>query len=195
MRISTLDDTHHFPQLETLLSRAYQQLGYKVQFVFLPGQRALTEAEKGQGIDAEALRIDLGEEPINLIKVPEPLFQLHVSAFVTRTPSEQITWKKLAYFRVSSVRGFKIVERNVSHHKLIYVANIAQAFQLLAKDRVDVVIAPKKVGQGLLKTLGLNQIYPLTPALQVLPVYHYIHAKHAHLLPELTMTLKALKSP
>ena len=59
--------------------------------------------------------------------------------------------------------------------------------------RMDVVIANQFTGQKLLKDLQLKKVLMLTPPLQSDPLYHYLHRKHAAIVPELVSILEHMR--
>lgn len=72
---------------------------------------------------------------------------------------------------------------------------LEQALQYVAKGRVDVAVLPKAETEYVLKQMKVQQVQAVQPALELLPMYHYIHQKHQALVGPLTAQLEKLIAP
>ncbi len=143
------------PKLEefmTLVTKeALGHLGYTLVVSELAGGRSLAEANEGR-LDGDGLRIaGLTNSYPHLIQVPVKLFDVEMSAF-TRNPEVTIqNWSDLRHWRVGYLLGWKIYDENVKSAEVFTVRKADTLFQMLALDRLDVVLLQKLDGLALLK--------------------------------------------
>jgi ABC-type amino acid transport substrate-binding protein len=71
--------------------------------------------------------------------------------------------------------------------------NLEALFRKLALGRTDVVVESRFNG-CLVKQLGLQKAVLLQPSLEVLPAYHFLHSRHAALVPRITAVLRKMES-
>ncbi len=111
----------------------------------------------------------------NLIRVPVNVFDFDFMAF-TRDPALMIDgWHSLKPYAVGMTNGWKTVEQHVADARLVLKANnYEQLLTLLEKDRVDVAILDRVMGDWVLKRLGFDLV-PVEPPLDSVPKYFYVH--------------------
>lgn len=145
--------------------------------------------------DGLAARIGgLEKDYPNLVQVPEPIF---VNDFVACTNAATPlirTWADLAPFSVAHIIGWQIFERNLpSVRELTTSRDSRQLVQLLQNARADIILHER--WQALWQARQLN--YSLTvqePPLAQVPMYLYLHKRHAALIPILSAELVAMKA-
>ncbi|MFV1997224.1 MAG: substrate-binding periplasmic protein [Acidiferrobacterales bacterium] len=180
---------------DVVVGEALQRIGYKLESVNLPAERALINANIGID-DGDLLRIKgLQKTYPNLIWVPEKIIDLEFVVF-TRNKDFPVTgWRSLKPYSVAIVTGWKILERNITGTAtLTKVKNANQLFTLLLKDRVDVVVYERWVGLGYIKQHRIRGVKMLEPPLARRSTYVYLHKKHKHLVPKLAAALRAMKA-
>jgi len=180
---------------DTLIGMALQRLGYRLETLHLPAERALIIANDGID-DGEMLRIaGLQKSYPNLIQVPEKIIDLEFSAF-TRKKTLTITgWQDLAAYPVAIITGWKILERNIpTTLKLVTVENVDQLFTLLLKDRTDAILYSRWSGLAYIRKHQLQGISIVEPPLERQGMYIYLHKRHRDLVPRLAHELRALKA-
>jgi len=181
--------------VDRLVGEALQRLGYRLESLHLPAERALIIANAGID-DGEMLRIaGLQKSYPNLIQVPEKLIDLEFVAF-TRNKSLKITrWQDLAEYTVAIITGWKIFERNIpATTELVSVKNADQLFSLLLKDRTDVILYSRWSGLAYIRKHRLQGIRVVDPPLARQSMYTYLHRRHRDLVPQLAEELRALKT-
>ena len=68
-----------------------------------------------------------------------------------------------------------------------------QPFRMVERGRMDLVIANRFTGEKIIVDLELKKVVPLLPPVQVDPLYHYLHRKHADLVARVTSALKIMQ--
>ncbi|VAW78207.1 hypothetical protein MNBD_GAMMA15-2126 [hydrothermal vent metagenome] len=190
-----LSNTSQTGFLDSLLGIALQRLGYRLETVRIPAERALIVANDGIN-DGEMLRIGgLQKHYPNLIQVPEKILDLEFVAF-TRNASLQINdWEDLATLPVAVITGWKIFEQNIpASAELVSVKNADQLFTLLVKNRTDVILYSRWSGLAYIRKHQLQNINIVEKSLAQESMYVYLHERHRKLVPLLASELRALKT-
>lgn len=189
--LSTVDGTGHN---DLIIKEAFRRIGHQVEIVHLPSERALVNTNKGID-DGNFVRIaELEKIYPNLVRVPESITVFEFAAF-TKDPSIKIRdWESLKPYYVGIVAGWKILEANiVGTRSLTKVSSPKALFELLANDRVDLVVFDRRQGNVLLRNHGLTGIMPLTPLLARQEMYLYLNRRHTALAQKLTEALRQMK--
>ena len=178
------------------LSEVFKTVDYDLQIEQHQSARCFELSNSGQ-VDGEIWRIaGVDADYPNLIRVPEAIWSHPELAFV-KDDIEVDGWKSLAPFRVAFRTGTKVVENNIKGivDKQVPLDTIDEAFALLAKGSVDVVISDNIVGTSLLESekyrdSGIRLVE--TPLDQAL-LFTYLHKKHAGLVSDLAAAIKQSK--
>lgn len=172
-----------------VLTKAYSQLGIKILYRPLPGERALRVANSGK-VDGEVFRIaNVQKRYKNLIQVPT---QINILPAIAYTKGKKINingWHSLKSYRIGIQVGIKFAERGTKGMNPTRVDTNEQLFKMLDSGRIDLAIAAQSNGLKTLKKLNTKQISGLTPAIEEYPLYHYLHKKNAHLINKLNAVL------
>ena len=179
---------------DRIIKEALRREGIDAKFTIMPSERSLTNANEGI-IDGEYIRIEgLQNTYTNLIMVPESVCNYDFTAF-SRDPGIKINgWKSLAPYNVAFITGWKILEKNVEFSKsLTKVKNAQILFDLLANDRVDIVLIEKEQGELLIKQQRLQNMHALQPPLATRKMYLYLNKKHSALAPGIAQQLLKMK--
>lgn len=184
----------------TLRARqAYLNLGMEMQLELLPIERLRLEAQRGQLIDGNlAGAWELGEAVPELIRIPVPIYQLELAAYVSDAQLHIRHWRDLRPLRVIYLKGmFSVLERLKSNQvtQLQTVMSMQQALQYVARGRADVAVLPRAEAEFVLQQMAGLKVQAVLPVLEQLPLYHYIHQKHQALVGPLTAQFENLKAP
>lgn len=180
--------------LNIVIGEALNRIGYDMEAVRLPAERALINANAG--IDDGDLSRIAGLQKIypNLIQVPEAVLDVEFVVFTMDAEFSSQGWQSLKPYSVAYITGWKILERNIMETaKLTRVKNAEQLFTMLVKKRVDVIIYTRWSGLGYIEEHNLHGIKILEPALDRQSMYVYLHKKHRNLVPKLASALRAMK--
>lgn len=179
---------------ERVVAEAYRRIGKVLVLHKLPGERTLLMANEGQ-MDGELYRkLGMEREYPNLIILPVPLLTYEIVILTRGTDFVVNGWESLRPFTIGYVRGIKIVRENTANMKTEAVATMEQAFQKLAMGRTDIVVGNRRSGLAAVEALKLEDVRVLSPSLASFPVFHYVHKKHAAMVPVLLAALQAMKA-
>ncbi|WP_406610035.1 substrate-binding periplasmic protein [Agarivorans sp. JK6] len=180
LRISTIETIAAFPEVRDTVSAAYAELGYQVDIVPMPAKRSLHHARDNHDIDAELARTRYASSYLpNHILIPVPVGHITIAAFVKKDKALVTDWQSLQQYRVAGVRGHLFLEEKMRKHNNTQFFNTAhQALTMLGRERVDVVVLPLSLGEYVIKKYWHKQITVVSPALDQVPLYHFLHNKH-----------------
>lgn len=178
---------------KSIIFEAYRRIGIKVNYLNLPGERALIMTNTGH-TDGELLRVDgMSSKYPNLIKVPIVYLLAEQTAFSKNRKLKVAGWKSLKPYRIGFRIGYKLAEFKTIGMDVDKTSTAESAFEMLERDRVDVVVENRQIGLEVVRSLNLKGITPISPPIQVDPLFHYLHKKHDSLVSALTVELSEMK--
>lgn len=205
---ATINNTQHFPQAITVgqiktsaiqtkvynvLAPIYKDLGIELKLMSLPSKRALSFSNQGQ-LDGELLRVEGIEEIYeNLVPVSIPLYQVDAYAYTIEGETNFEQAADVLRFNVGIHRGVHWEESFVSQFPR-YVSRVGstkQKFKLLTLGRVDYVLSSEQRAKKVIaKHFPGAKIKRVSPMLKTINLIHYLHKKHAHIIPALEAEIK-----
>ncbi|MES2037781.1 MAG: hypothetical protein V4495_08085 [Pseudomonadota bacterium] len=175
------------------LTENYKKLGVQVEFVNLPGNRALQESNSGR-LDGELMRkAGLSVEYPNLLQIMVPLATTNTVAFaLDKNIDLDKGWASLREHTFSYETGTKVIEQHTLGFTTGHAEhNIKAAFRQMLNKRVELIIIDEQAGLQLVKEMGLEgTVHMLTPPISTIPLYHYLHKKHTDLANRLEALLR-----
>lgn len=179
-----------------ILKAVYQRLGITVEFVDLPAKRALVESSEGR-VDGEVHRIlAVQSEFASLIAVRPSINYIEPSAFVKQRDFAIDGWNSIAPYTIGIVRGVGSSERGTKGMSRVEaVATMDQMMQMLASGRFEVAVNDRFSGVLVNKRLHLDTVLrPLSPALERVALYHFLHERHRELVPQVEKALRDMEA-
>lgn len=178
---------------ETVLKLAYAKLGVEFETSWLPAKRALLMASSGQS-DGEISRIAaVAKKYPNLIQIKIPINQINGVAFTKHNPIQVNGWESLKPYKIGINRGVIFSVMGTRGMNVTYVNSFASLFQMLDKERVDVIVCPWSTGLVLMMKYNLKDIIINEPSLTRLNLYHYLNKRHAKLARRLEVVLQKMQ--
>ena len=127
--------------------------------------------------------------------MPESMTLFEFAVFTKQQEIEIGNWEDLGQYNVAFIRGWKILENNVTQAQSInLVKNADQLFDLLDSNRTEIAIFGPLRGRYLIKEKGMQDIKVLEPPLASRKVFLYLNKKHEGLIPEMSAALKSMKA-
>ncbi|XHS77794.1 hypothetical protein ACFJGW_19070 [Burkholderiaceae bacterium UC74_6] len=174
-----------------LLREAYARLGLKLQEVDVPAERALRMSNDGS-LDGEALRVE-GLEQIypNLIRVPVAVLATSVEAIAVDPSIRVSKWEDLRSLSLCIPHGIKAIELRTAGMRTYAVNSSQQIIKMLQIKRcqVGVIASPTWVDYESLDWTGIR----FAGRLEAVPLYHYLHKRHAKLVPRIANALEQMR--
>ena len=176
---------------QKVLSKAYGQLGIKVNFIAVPGARALSMWNSGQ-LDAIAAKIIDSGLP-DSVKVNVPIVFEEVVVFATKKNVTVDGFDSLKPYVVGYVSGITYLEdrlKNIPQRET--APGLESMFRKLEAGRTDVAV-DSRFSFCLVHKLGLNDIRILEPSLEKRLGYHFLHKRHQRLVPAIEAVLRNME--
>ena len=177
-----------------ILQAVYRRLNIPIEFVDLPAKRALLESSQGH-VDGEVQRVlAVQTEYPSLIAVQPSINYIEPTAFVNRLDFPVDGWRSIAGYSIGIVRGVGSSERGTrGMARVEAVATMDQLMQMLAHNRIDVAVNDRFSGLLVNRRLRLEAtLRPLSPALERVALYHFLHERHRNLVPRVGEAVQAM---
>ena len=169
-----------------ILRAVYAKAGISIEIISVSGARALKESSEGR-LDGEVHRIlEIGSTYPSLLKVPTEISYVEATVFSKNKDFLVSDCQSLKGKLIGRVRGIKHAEictKGMS--KVAIFSDSSSLIKSLNNDIIDYAITAKFNGLVQLKKLGIHTIVALKPALSKKPLFHYLHEKHADLIPKI----------
>ncbi len=190
---STIVNSNSAKISEQVIREAYRRLGFDIEIVAMPARRALEVSNDGE-VDGELHRIyGLDKRWQNLVRVPNKVNVLEATVFTKRVKFDVAGWNSIKPYVVGVRRGIQFSNRNTDGMSRQIVNSIQSLFEILKFDRVEVIVTSLVNGLSELKEAKISMIRPLSPPIEIYPLYHYLHKKNVHLLKPLTEVLRVMQ--
>ena len=179
---------------DQIILKLFNSLEIKVQINHLKSARSIENVNVGID-DAEYARIEgLCAQYKNIRMVNEKLIDFEFTAFSKNSAITITNWNTLKDYHIAFIRGWKIYENNADAFKSkILVSSEKDLFQLIEKDRVDIILYELLRGFDHIKKQNINDIFNLKAPLSVRGMYLYVNKKHEKMIPLLENGLRVMK--
>lgn len=204
LNISSFAKEYEFVMVEKLaiqkigkeiVSTIYHEIGVDIKITAYPGKRASKLVAENL-VDGEIMRAYLyGNAFNNLIRVPTPIYSIVNTAYYKKNSSIEISSNEdLAKYRLGIIRGIKATESLAEGGKSVnYAAEIKQLFDMLLKDRVDIVLTNTFIAKQILNSVNYKNIVSSENIIQNLSFHHYINKEHSELANQVNNKIIELK--
>jgi polar amino acid transport system substrate-binding protein len=196
LKLTRIGTGPELARLESALGKAYGQLGIQIEYVDMPGERAIVESNSGRA-DGETARVagmEISYPALRFIDVP--LYINTNSIFVYGTNNavpeslNQLSQRK----RVGIITGWKASEEATAGWKnVVRVNSYGAALKMLQLGRLDAFLGR---GEDTLRALEKEKMslseFPNKIVLRF-PLFHYLNEKHDDLIPAITRELRKLQ--
>jgi len=176
-----------------VLRVVYKNIGVEVQFMKLPGRRALLFSNSGK-TDGEVFRIEnVGSQYTNLIKVPTSYMSSR--GFAYSVGNRKIsTWGELRDLRVGIQRGIIWSKNKSKGINVTYFESNSDLLQRLLDGGIDIAVAGEYSFGRVIEENGTTQVISRGEPLIIQNLFHYLNKKHKKLIPVLDVELSRLLS-
>jgi len=193
LQLSGFDAPNLTPAAERILKRAYAELGIGIETVMTSPGRALLEAASGK-TDGELVRVrEIEALHDSLIRVDVPIIVARTFAYTNQPGLRGKSVDGLKHLRVGHVAGARFSSDLSTGFSEVWAAETPeQLFEMLLRNRLDLVIVGEGTGRRIIRSQKLEGVFALSPSLQEVAFYHYLHEKHAGLVPKIEAVLKRM---
>ncbi len=186
---STMGNGVEFPTKSLavkVVQEAYRRIGITVHVNEYPALRALHISNSG-AVDGELFRGEgVQERFTNLVPISVPLFENEWVAF-SRDQSIQLKGcQDLRTYKVAIERGVPPAENCTKGMKVFALTNEVQMFKMVNVGRADIAVDALLDGKAVMSANNIQGVKALMPPLFRAKIYHYLHDKNKHLIPQVT---------
>lgn len=197
LRIATdiNDETGLAPIGRAILRRAFERLGWGLQFEPLPLRRSLPMSVQGQ-LDGEALRIrQLTFKHPELLLVPTPIATVQVFGYVRRNGPQPRDDKALLALRLGYPRGVVMLENWLAYApRKVEASTRTELLKLLRTEIIDVALLTSAADLPDLEPIDMTGLAQLATPFQQTPLHALLHQRHRELLPKLDAVLREMEA-
>lgn len=176
-----------------VVQKLYEGLGHQVKIQELPSRRALVDSNDGK-YDGELVRIKGTEQKYpNLIPIPTPIMQSKTVVITLQGSSiSPKHWSELQGYRIAIPAGVQLLENRATEYGIqnVKVMNAQSILRMLQYKRIDLTIMPISMAK---QYPELKQLRIVSPAIETVNLYHYVHKKNSHLVKALDKELQKVK--
>ena len=177
-----------------VLREAYQRLGIDLVIKALPARQSLMRAKSG-GLDGEVHRKEgINRDFPNLLMVPVAINRVDFVAMSKKVDFLVNGWSSLKPYALLIQRGALAVEEGTAGMNVFPSDNPEAIISLLLKGRGEVGIDERLDALSAMKKFNVTDIRILEPPVASIILYHYLHQRHAALLPKITAVLRKMES-
>lgn len=174
-----------------LLMKAYANIGIPIEFMELPGRRALEFSNSGK-TDGEIFRIrSVVKKFVNLHRIETPVMSFRGFAYSTKYLKIDL-WSDLKPYRVGIIRGNVWAEKNVEGRVIKRLDDLEQLVERLLMGGVDIIIESERSTEKELKRVSSETRIYRSKMLTEFKVYHYLNEKHQHLVERVNTEIKKI---
>lgn len=182
-------------QTRFALEMVYASLHIKANFAPRPPLRALNEADSGL-LDGEMMRpAGIEVDYPNLLRVNVPLYMNSATATVRQGVAVPANVEALSKFKaVGIVRGIRHAEATTEGWRNVVVANnYVAAVRMLKEGMIDVLLGGDTAVIDAISSNHYDAGAFQRREVYSTPLYHYLHKRHAALLPKVQAELAKLR--
>ncbi|WP_439368843.1 substrate-binding periplasmic protein [Bradyrhizobium sp. PMVTL-01] len=179
-----------------MLRAVYAKLNIKLEFEDVPGKRALALSSAGE-VDGEIQRIGtLSRDYPTLVQVTPAINYIEPAVFTTKLHFDVAGWDSIRDYSIGIVRGVGSSEAGTrGMARVTATTNLESMVRMLDADRFDLMVTDLFSGLVAVRKLNLQaRIYPLSPPLERIQIYHYLHERHRALVPEVGKVIAQLEA-
>ena len=166
-----------------ILRAVYARLNISIEFADVPGKRALALSSAGE-LDGEVHRIaNLAQTYPTLVQISPPINYIEPSVFTTTLRFDVKGWDSIRDYSVGIVRGVGSSEAGTrGMGRVTATTSLENMIQMLDAGRFDLMVTDLFSGRAAVRKLNLqSRISALSPPLERIYIYHYLHQRHRDL--------------
>lgn len=160
----------------------------------MSAERGVVEANLGQIDGAVGRSTGVEQKFTDLLRVPEPVYHYAPSAYSYMRPDVRGGWASLRSYSLCIRRGLQLTAARTRDMARQQLADEPSMLRMLKEGGCEVAIMDRNepaAKAAMATDPGLAQ---LRPPLEEMPLYIYLHKRHAALVPKLAAVLKQMRA-
>jgi polar amino acid transport system substrate-binding protein len=188
-----VNNATHAEMLE-MVKLALKRIGVTAVARPVPAARALVLADAGS-TDGDLGRI-AGTEKVytNLVPVPEPIYFYQVTAYAYQPIDTAEGWESLRPHSICLRRGIRIFELRTEGMRRQVLDDEDSILRMLRSGGCQVALLERLNPTVMAAQAAQPPLLKLNPPLETVPLYIYLHKRHADLVPRLTAALRQMRA-
>ena len=190
---STIEGSLNAEVSSQVMTEAYKRIGVEIEILPFPAKRTLIVSNSGE-LDGELFRLGgITKKWPNLISVPVPINYME-GVVITKGKTFKVEgWKSLQPYRIGIRRGIRFTDNGTKGMDRQIVDSNNNLFRILEHDRVELIVVTRSNGLQVMKSPDFSSFKILEPAVEVYPLFHYLHIKNKELIPKVEAVLKSMQ--
>jgi ABC-type amino acid transport substrate-binding protein len=179
-----------------MLRAVYAKLDIKLEFEDVPGKRALALSSAGE-VDGEIQRIGtLSRDYPTLVQVTPAINYIEPAVFTTKLRFDVAGWNSIRDYSIGIVRGVGSSEAGTrGMAQVTATTSLESMVKMLDADRFELMVTDLFSGLVAVRKLNLQaRIHPLSPPLERIHIYHYLHERHRDLVPKVGKVIAQMEA-
>lgn len=173
---------------------AFQRAGVTAVVREVSPERSAVLANNGKTDGDVGRSSGLEKNYPNLVRVPEPIYQYAPTAFAYKQFDVSGSWGSLRPHTVCIRRGLRQTDQRTRDLQRQVLADEATMLRMLAAGGCDVAIMERNNALAKAAMTADPPLQRLLPPMEVMPLYIYLHKRHAALVPKLAAALKQMRA-
>lgn len=161
----------------------------------LPPDRGMILANKGEVDGAIGRSALAASEYPDLVQVPEAIYLYEPTAYAYRKFDVAHGWKSLRGHTLCMRRGYTLTERRTSGMQRQRLDSDASLLRMLREGGCEMAIMDRRNTVIRDAVAADPDLLELLPPLEQVPLYLFLHKRHAALAPRLAEALRQVKHP
>lgn len=193
--VTLQEDQIQFKVFSEVLKELYIRLGYTIEVISMPPQRAAEESSKGR-VDGEVARIfNFNANCPQLVRIPTPYSSVDTIAFVRKDSGiTSVTAAELKNYRVARIRGVLNTNRLTAEVDQVFdFTSIETMMSFISMKRADIALVNRIGGMAALKAMNNHDIIPLESPVAQVKIYHFLNKKFDYIVPQLDSLISSMK--
>jgi polar amino acid transport system substrate-binding protein len=195
LQLFVIQDTPAHIEAWQTVEAAARRAGVGVKVRALPSDRGMVLVNKGE-LDGAIGRTMLSARDFpNLVVVPEPVYLYAPTAYAYRKIDVSSGWQSLRGHTLCVRRGYSFTEKRSAGVPQQRLDNDASLLRMLKAGGCDVAVMGRTNKEVRAMQEHDPDLLQLLPPLEEVPLYLFLHKRHAALAPRLAEALRQVKHP
>jgi len=178
-----------------IVEAAARRAGIGVAARALPPDRGMVLANQGVVDGAIGRSMVAASDYPDLVQVPEAVYMYEPTAFAYRKFDVSHGWKSLRGHTLCMRRGYTLTEKRTAGMPRQRLDSDASLVRMLREGGCEIVIMDRRNTEIVSALASDPDLLQLLPPLEQVPLYLFLHKRHAALAPRLAEALKQVKHP
>lgn len=177
-----------------VLEAAARRVNITVVARSMPAERGVVEASLGQLDGAVGRSLGVEQKYPDLLRVPEPVYHYAPTAYSYMRPDVSRGWASLRSYSLCIRRGLQLTTARTRDMARQQLADEVSMLRMLKEGGCEVAIMDRNEPAAKAAMAADSGLAQLRPPLEEMPLYIYLHKRHAALVPKLAAVLRQMRS-